>query len=92
MGPGPGLAHHSPHGSNGRGVPSLGLGDASIGEDLGGGVHDPSGGNGDPGLRVWTGLWIGGHGLGSGDESTDCGLRVGADWRSQPPRLSLSFG
>ena len=92
VGPGPGLARHSPHGSNGRRVPSLGLGDGSIGEGLGGGVQDPSSGKGDPGLRVWTGLWSGGRGLSSGDGSADSGLGVGADWRSQPPRPSLSLG
>ncbi|XP_025841448.2 fibrillin-3 isoform X4 [Vulpes vulpes] len=31
VGPGPGPARHSPHGSNGRGVPSLGIGNAHIG-------------------------------------------------------------
>lgn len=42
VGPGLGLGRHSPHGSSGRGVPSLGLGNAHIGEawDLGRGIQD----------------------------------------------------
>ncbi len=40
LGPGLGPAWHSPQGSNGRGVPSLGFGDTNIGEDLGRRIQD----------------------------------------------------
>lgn len=79
VGPGPGPARHSPHGSNGRGVPSLGIGNAHIGEawDSEGGIHDLS--EGVQASEGGSGLWSGGPGLGSRDEGTDSGLGVGLD-------------
>ena len=91
MGPGLGPAQHRPHGSSGRGVPSLGLGDANIGEDLG--SKAPPLGEGGPDLRDReSGLWSVGPGLGSRDESTDSGLGLVVDWGSRPPGQGLGFG
>lgn len=64
VGPGLGPARHSTHGSSGRGVPSLGVGSAHIGEawDLGEGIQDLRKGvqasEGGPGLwRVEVLAW-----------------------------------
>lgn len=64
VGPGLGLARHSSHGSTGRGVPSLGVGDTNIGEtwdgstgvqDLGEGLQDSE--RGSVGRKVLTAGW-----------------------------------
>lgn len=90
MGPGLGPAWHSPHGSNGRGVPGLGLGNAHIGEawGLGRGIQDL--GEGVQASRGGSGLWSGRPGLGS--RKYDSGLGVRVDVGSGPQSQGSGLG